>query len=883
MNETTDGAPTRTNHNGSVPHSLDGYSQSEDAHRAAIQCATAGLSVVPVNPKTKKPFGEWKRLQTDPDSPEVIANWPKSRRTSFAVICGTALGRIKDGKPLFLVCFDFDVEGFYPKWKIRTGDLSDGMPTQKTGGGGFQVFCLTTLEVHNEKLAFAPCDREEEGREIAIETRGQGGYAVIPPSLHPNGDRYRWTEGDLLNIPVFSEAHTQSLLDAGRALDEAPKTKKELEADQRRAENSKVEGRATSGKNGKVIDAFNAQYTIEAALERFGYKRRGDRYVRPGGENGTVAVLDNGSFHHNTNDPLHSSFRRDAFDVYRIMEHGGNIRDAVKAAAQELGLNLTKKIVQQQDSPPNEAFVHTQKNQPTHQGVAATAQALSAKIDATLFPDLCAREIPAPALQNGEKIEYDPHQIRELLYPQHKAVSLCTERAHAERAAYYISNDIVFCPGLGFLNYEEAGGYWRTDDKEGSLTAAKLAALAPIIRAEAAALLRHAATLATDGRDADSRAMSRGANIVLGHAKQVEKRSFLSGTATFLAAYCRADAEEFAPKPWKFAFKNRVFDCGKWRPAQRDDFFLSVSPVELHGGIDRREWLALLERIIGGDSDFERTLQDACAYALSGASSLRTLIWAYGTKGTGKGTICELLQTVLGDASATIDTALLQDNSSRERLGAQIWGKRAAFVAEAGNKRIDAELLKTLSGADRYSVRRLYQEAFTAKPTHALFLAANDAPKTDAYDDALKDRVIALPFVHPLNQGAPLQFTGHTKVESARLDPNSPLLRGFAAWLGDGLERLYKSQEIHRGPSVEAATAKFWADTDPVTEFWTTVEPDDFTQGIAKAELRRRYEAWCEKGGARPLRARDWTRACQAQNLQSERRSGSVHFWFKVT
>jgi P4 family phage/plasmid primase-like protien len=534
---------------------------------------------------------------------------------------------------------------------------------------------------------------------------------------------------------------------------------------------------------------------------------------------------------------------------------------------------LAAKIVARRSKRPK-------RDEPTPDEIIATARAVTDRVGGATFPELRPASIPAPALQIGEKVEYDPHQIREILYPDGQTVSLCTEAAHAERAARSIGEDILFCSGLGFLHYDSARGFWRQDDKDGSLTAAKLAALAPVIRAEAAALLHCAATLISAGREADARAMSRAANEVLTHAKQVEKRSFLSGAATFLAAHCRAEVEQFAPAAWKFAFKNRVFDCGKLRAARRDDFLLHVSPVALVGGADRSEWIALLDRITGGDCEFARTLQDACAYALSGASTLRALLWAYGPKGTGKSTLCELLQTVLGDGSATIDTAQLQDNSSRERLGAQLWGKRAAFIAEAGNKRIDAELLNTLSGGDRLAVRRLYQEQFTAKPTHALFLAANDAPKTDAYNDALKDRVIALPFVHPLREGAPLQFVGHRKIEAARLDPNSALLQGFAAWLTDGLEQLYQSQEIYRAPAVEAATAKFWADTDPVTAFWETVSEDDLREGVAKSELRARYEFWCQAEGARPFNRNQWARACESHGLDDEQRTGGARFWF---
>ena len=296
---------------------------------------------------------------------------------------------------------------------------------------------------------------------------------------------------------------------------------------------------------------------------------------------------------------------------------------------------------------PETATKRARRDEPTPEEIAATAQALTEKIGDTTFAEIGAEAIPAPALQNGEKPEFDPHQIRELLYPKGKTVSLCTEAAHAERAAFYIGEDVRFVPGLGFLHYDEARGFWRQDDKDGSITAAKLAALAPVIRAEAAAIFRLSATLASAGREADARAMSRAANEVLNHAKQIEKRSFLSGAATFLAGICRAEVEQFAPAAWKFAFKNRIFDKGHWRPARRDDYLLHVSPVAIVGGADRREWLVLLDRITGGDAELKRTLQDACAYALSGASTLRAVIWAYGPGGTGKSTICELLKNRL--------------------------------------------------------------------------------------------------------------------------------------------------------------------------------------------------------------------------------------------
>ncbi len=523
------------------------------------------------------------------------------------------------------------------------------------------------------------------------------------------------------------------------------------------------------------------------------------------------------------------------------------------------------------------------RTEATPDEIKATAEAVQSKASGATFPELCAEQIPPPALQIGEKPEYDPHQLRELLRPHGTTVALDTEAAHAERAEQFIGADILFCPQLGFLHYDSWRGFWRQDDKEGRLTAAKLKALAPVVRAEAAALLRYAATLAGAGRDGDARAMSRAANGLLTHAKQVEKRAFLSGAATFLAAERRAEIEQFQPAAWKFAFKNRVFDCGQWRAARRDDLLLHVSPVALDRNADQGEWRALLDTITGADPDFAHTLQDVCAYALSGAATLRALPWFYGRAGTGKSTVCELSQTLLGEGAATVDPAHLTDRAQREKLGAVIWGKRAAFVSEAGNQRIEAELLKNLSGGDRLSVRFLYCEPFTAKPTHALIFAANDAPRTDAYDDALKERVLALPFVHRLDEGEPLRFEGHARVESARQDPDSALLRGFAAWVAEGLERLFETQEIYRAQAVKDATAQFWADTDELTPFWETQDEAELRAGVAVGELRQRYEKWCEAEKLRAIKGKTWANACKSRGLIQERQGDAenrTRFWF---
>lgn len=477
--------------------------------------------------------------------------------------------------------------------------------------------------------------------------------------------------------------------------------------------------------------------------------------------------------------------------------------------------------------------------------------------------------IPTPTLKNERgALEYESGQLVKVLRPGWDCAALSTHAAHATRIFEHTGADLRFSSNLGWLTFD--GRQWQRDDRHATQTADRVKTLSQVVRAEGAELYELAGTLARDGRSSDAEALGRAAMAHTRHAKQVEAKSFVEGALHFAAGnpQIRVSPDVFDQRAWLLGFQNGVWEKGDWREHRREDFLLHLSPVYLDFGADQSEWLAVLDCMTGGDVELSRTLQETAGYILSGASHLRFLPWAYGPKGTGKSTFAELLQTTLGKMAHAIDPKKLQDDSSRERLGADLWNRRLAVCAEAGSQRIEAEILKTLSGGDSLSVRFLYQESFDATPRHVLLMVANDAPRLDAYDDALKDRVVALPFVHPLMERGPLQLTGGARIEEVRKHHDSPLVCGFAVWALEGLERVFQSQSIFIAQCCKDATAQFWADTDPITPFWETIERDELARGIAKSELRARYEAWCNGEGTRPLNRNQWPDACKSYSLE---------------
>ena len=499
-----------------------------------------------------------------------------------------------------------------------------------------------------------------------------------------------------------------------------------------------------------------------------------------------------------------------------------------------------------------------------------------------------ADEIPDP---EGEGGSYSDEQLRKLLTLPWPVVGLDTDTAHSHRLHDLAGDDLGYVAELG--GYVAWNGRKWLHGSDGQVEAKRrVQGLGVHMRPEVDRLLSLYSVLDLAAKQAaqESGADSKRAKQLARNAEAMAKAYYRHGRAarsteadnkqrailsSAQTLYVK-DIRRFEPEPWVVGFPNGTWDHGKFRPAQREDYLLNLAGVEYEPASDRQIWIEVLERITGGDADLARTLQDVAGYALSGASSLRLLPWLYGKGGTGKGTYSELLGTVLGELAATVDPKLFSADAARERLGAAIYGKRVVICTEAGNAHLDAEVLKTLSGGDRISVRKLYAESFTARAGHVLIMVANDAPRVEAYDEALKDRVLALPFNHRLDSGAPL--LGGRRVEELRQDPNSDLAKGFTAWAVEGLARVYERRNIHRAAVCEQTTRGFWEKVDSLHDFWLEQSVADLKLGVPVGGFRERYQTWCQVTGARPVGAQTFNKACRSVGLD-QHNTGHYKVW----
>lgn len=145
--------------------------------------------VFPCEQGGKKPLVKWRDESTaDPD--KIAYFWRKWPNANIGLDCG------KSG--LYVV--DADLPEGIAEWNtIADAGALHGQISQVTGGGGMQVFFNNPLQLHNTAKALAP----------HVDSRGFGGYVIIPPSLHPSGRRYSWIippgGARLIDFPAWLE------------------------------------------------------------------------------------------------------------------------------------------------------------------------------------------------------------------------------------------------------------------------------------------------------------------------------------------------------------------------------------------------------------------------------------------------------------------------------------------------------------------------------------------------------------------------------------------------------------------------------------------------------------------------------------------------------
>lgn len=125
----------------------------------------------------------------------------------------------------------------------------------------------------------------------------------------------------------------------------------------------------------------------------------------------------------------------------------------------------------------------------------------------------------------------------------------------------------------------------------------------------------------------------------------------------------------------------------------------------------------------------------------------------YAAAAGGKSTLLELMKNLLGPLATPIQTEmLLEQRFSRSSAAASpdvvdLMGKRLVWASETGEgRRFSTDVIKRLTGADTLQGTPLQGNMMEIRPTHKMFVLANEQPTAPASDQAFWDRAVVVNF-----------------------------------------------------------------------------------------------------------------------------------------
>jgi putative DNA primase/helicase len=294
---------------------------------------TSGFSIIPIG-TDKKPIGKWKEYQSV-IMPIEEAKIKFKGAPKIAVVCGAVSGNAE--------CIDVDLK------YDETGDLYQRLTAaipadifkkfviQKTISGGYHFWYRCSEIEGNLKLA------TREDNNVLIETRGEGGYAIVHPSAG-----YEMIQGIFSEIKELTPAERKTVLDICRSFC--------LKNAVIKIEITQPKAAPTDTEDKTPWDDFNEQHSPLDILLGYGWTviRNNGAHVevgRPGQDKKEKSgiVTANAAYIHSTSTCLPTEQNLTAFGIYAWYEHSGDIK---KAASDLLGKGYGTKPKSRKNSEP---------------------------------------------------------------------------------------------------------------------------------------------------------------------------------------------------------------------------------------------------------------------------------------------------------------------------------------------------------------------------------------------------------------------------------------------------------------------------------------------------------------------------------------------------
>lgn len=348
-------------------------------------------------------------------------------------------------------------------------------------------------------------------------------------------------------------------------------------------------------------------------------------------------------------------------------------------------------------------------------------------------------------------------------------------------------------------------------------------------------------------------------------------------------------ADRLDADPWLLNMMNGTLDLrtGQLVKNKRTHFITKLAPVEYdpqatHPAFKR--YLDGLEKDSPGMGGF---LSRCLGASLTGDASPESLFLLQGQGGSGKTTLSEAFAAMMGDYAVKLPFEVFCVSRHGRAPGSaspdliKLRGARFAYASEGDQSaKLDAGVVKSLTGGEPFTARALYSDPITFQQTFKLWMVSNFDPRADSDDSGLWRRIVKVPFAAIPENLRDITIKEVLCTDAlARAAVLAWTVRGCLEWQASGRGR----KGLNIPAEVSTATDAYRQKQDTLGQWFDSLIADgariEQWGKTAVSAVRRHYEEWCDEEGASPCMSKRFNEFLTSKGLTRTRGTGGVKQW----
>ena len=309
---------------------------------------------------------------------------------------------------------------------------------------------------------------------------------------------------------------------------------------------------------------------------------------------------------------------------------------------------------------------------------------------------------------------------------------------------------------------------------------------------------------------------------------------------------------------------------GELQAHDKKHYITKITHAEYTNKTDTPIWEQFLKDIFSNDTELIRFMQKAVGYSLSGSTKEDCIFFCYGTGRNGKSTFLNTMAEILGEYAINIqpETIMMKNNSGGPTSDiARLKGSRFVTVPEPSEgARLNEGLVKQMTGGDKMTASRKYENEFEFIPEYKLWMPTNHKPKVYGTDVGIWSRIRLIPFT--------------VRIPDEKIDRNlkTKLKKEYAGILNWAVEGclLWQQEGLIPPASVTEATAEYKTEMDVLASFLDEccVEGDGAVQS---SDLFKVYLVWAKERNEYEMTSSKFGRE-MSKRFEKQRVAGGIYY-----